>query len=81
MAESGRTTRDLGGRRVATRAFVLFIIAIALVMIFPIYGLGNRVEPYVLGVPFSMFWVIFWIGVEFFGLIAFFLVEDKRRSR
>ena len=61
MAESEGTTGDLGGRRVATRAFVLFIIAIALVMIFPIYGLGNRVEPYVLGVPFSMFWVIFWI--------------------
>ena len=75
MAESGSTTRDLGGRRVATRAFVLFIIAIALVMIFPIYGLGNRVEPYVLGVPFSMFWVIFWIIVEFFTVIAFFLYE------
>ena len=69
---------DLGQ---SNRWFIIFLVGIALVMIFPIFGLANRVEPRVLGMPFSMFWVIFWIGVEFFGLIAFFLLEDKRRSR
>jgi len=50
MAHSGRLTG----------AFVCFMVAITLVMIFPIYGFGNQVEPYVLGMPFSMFWVVFW---------------------
>ena len=65
MAHSGRLTG----------AFVCFTVAITLVMIFPIYGFGNKVEPYVLGMPFSMFWVVFWIAVEFFAVIAFFLHE------
>jgi len=64
-----------GGRRNATRAFVVFTIAMAVVMVFPVFALGNRVEPFVLGLPFSMAWVIFWIGVEFVGLIAFFRYE------
>ena len=61
-----------------TRWFIIFAVFIALVMIFPIFGLANRVEPRVLGVPFSMIWVIFWIGVEFVVLVAFFLSEEKR---
>ncbi|MBT06051.1 MAG: hypothetical protein CMM32_03935 [Rhodospirillaceae bacterium] len=58
--------------------FIIFAVFIALVMIFPIFGLANRVEPRVLGMPFSMIWVIFWIGVEFVVLVAFFLSEEKR---
>jgi len=75
MAELRRIRDGQGGRRTATPAFVVFVILITLVMIFPIYGLGNRVEPFVLGMPFSMIWVVFWIVVEFFGVIAFFLFE------
>ena len=75
MAELRHIRDGLGGRRTATPAFVVFVILITLVMIFPIYGLGNRVEPFVLGMPFSMIWVVFWIVVEFFGVIAFFLYE------
>ena len=60
--------------------FIIFAVFIALVMIFPIFGLANRVEPRVLGMPFSMIWVIFWIGVEFVVLVAFFLSEEKREA-
>ncbi len=62
-------------RRSATGAFALFTIAMVAVMVFPIYALGNRVEPFVLGLPFSMFWVIAWIAVVFVGLIAFYRYE------
>lgn len=61
--------------RSATGAFALFTVAMVLVMVFPIYALGNRVEPFVLGLPFSMAWVIAWIVVEFVGLIAFYRYE------
>ena len=50
-----------------------------LVMIFPIYGLANRVEPMILGMPFSLFWIVAWIvawiGVEFVGLLYFIAYE------
>lgn len=62
------------GRR-ATGLYVAFVIGMLLVMIFPIYGLGNRVEPFVLGLPFSLFWIVFWIAVEFVVLLAFFYYE------
>ena len=75
MIESKRIRGGHDGRRTATPAFVVFVVVITLLMIFPIYGLGNRVEPFILGMPFSMIWVIFWIVVEFFGVIAFFLYE------
>ena len=61
--------------RRATGAFVAFTLAMIVVMVFPVYALGNRIEPFVLGLPFSLFWVVAWIGVEFAGLIAFFLYE------
>ena len=81
MSESGIGDDRTGGRTVRPIYFVAFTVAILLVMIFPIYGLGNRVEPYVLGLPFSMVWVIFWIIVEFFGVIAFFLYEHGGGER
>ena len=70
-----------GKLRESNRWFIIFLIAIALVMIFPVFGLANRVEPRVFGMPFSMFWVVFWIVVEFFGLIVFFWVEEKRGNQ
>ena len=73
MYDEGAVARRRPRR--ATGAFVAFTIAMVLVMIFPVYGLGNRVEPFVLGLPWSLAWVVFWIGVEFVGLIAFYLYE------
>ncbi len=61
--------------RRAERAFALFTVALVAVMIFPLFALGNRVEPMILGLPFSMAWVVGWIVVEFVALIGFFLYE------
>ena len=33
--------------------------------------LGNRIEPYVLGLPFSLAWNVFWVVLTFFVLAAF----------
>jgi len=73
MDDEGTVARRRPRR--ATVAFAVFTVAMVLVMIFPVYGLGNRVEPFVLGLPWSLAWVVFWIGVEFVGLIAFYLYE------
>jgi len=72
----GAARRGVG----ATRAFVAFSVVMALMMVFPVYALGNRVEPFVLGMPFSLAWVVFWIAVEFLGLVAFFVWEERARG-
>jgi hypothetical protein len=46
------STRD------ASKAFAIFTAIMVLVMIFPVYGIANRVEPMVLGMPFSLFWIV-----------------------
>jgi hypothetical protein len=65
-------------RKTPEKAYAVFAIVILLLMMFPLYGLGNSAQPIVIGLPFSLFWVVFWIGVEFAGLIAFFRYEYGR---
>ncbi len=67
-----------GKRKTPEKAYAVFAVFILLVMMFPLYGLGNSAQPIVIGLPFSLFWVVFWIGVEFVGLIAFFRYEYGR---
>lgn len=69
---------DNGGgadRTRVNRLFVIFMVALTLILVFPIYGVANRVEPYVLGMPFSLAWIVFWTLVEFIVLILFFRWE------
>jgi sterol desaturase/sphingolipid hydroxylase (fatty acid hydroxylase superfamily) len=61
--------------RRASRAFVIFTIAMMAVMVFPLFAIGNRIEPMVLGLPFSMAWVVGWILVEFVVLVGFYRYE------
>ena len=56
--------------------YVIFTCFILLMLIFPIFYLGNYAEPLILGMPFIMAWVVFWIVVEFLGLV-FFVKFDK----
>jgi hypothetical protein len=65
-------------RKTPEKAFALFTIIILLLMMFPLYALGNSALPIVIGLPFSLFWVVFWIGVEFVGLVAFIRYEYGR---
>jgi hypothetical protein len=75
MAMENPTEITRESTRDASKAFAVFTAIMVLVMIFPIYGLANRVEPMVLGMPFSLFWIVAWIGVEFVGLLCFIAYE------
>lgn len=56
----------------------LFLLACVLAMIWPGYALlGNRVTPYILGVPFSLVWVIAWVLLSF---VALWLYDYLRNS-
>ncbi|AZR74860.1 hypothetical protein BBF96_07580 [Anoxybacter fermentans] len=57
--------------------FCYFLICL-LAQIWPIYLIGNRLYPFVLGMPFSMFWVVLWIVIIFIGLLIKFNQEYRR---
>ena len=41
-------------------------------MVWPGYGwFGNRIEPYVLGLPFSLFWIILWVLLSLLALTLY----------
>ena len=53
----------------------LFLLYVALclgAMVWPGYAwFGNRIEPYVLGVPFSLFWIVLWVLLSFVALVLY----------
>ena len=59
--------------------FFVFSILILVLLIFPIYSVGNRVDPFIFGIPFSLFWIISCILIQFVGIL-FFLFIDKEES-
>jgi uncharacterized membrane protein len=60
-------------------AFMLVVLL--LLFTFPVYGwFANRVDPIVLGMPFSMFWIVLWTAVEFVGLAALYWLEFRQRG-
>ena len=59
--------------------FFLFSISILMLLIFPLYNIGNKVNPIIFGIPFSLFWIISCILVQFVGIL-FFLIIDKEES-
>ena len=44
----------------------------------PIYTWFSRVRPFVMGMPFSLVYLIFLLLVCFFALLGLFLWEDRR---
>ena len=53
-------------------AFAVFCACALSALTWPVYpALGNRLEPRILGLPFSLAWIIFWIGASFLALVAY----------
>ncbi|MDO5740875.1 MAG: permease [Ornithinimicrobium sp.] len=50
--------------------------------IFPLFALGNRAEPIVVGLPFSFFWVLLWVVLVGISVVAlYFFDPDNKVSR
>jgi len=61
------------------RRFAFFSLALLVLLIFPVFAVANRVQPMILGLPFALAWIVFWVGVEFVGVILFYWAEYGRR--
>jgi hypothetical protein len=59
-------------RRGAGLFFILFVLAVTWPGMVPF----NRIDPLILGLPFSMFWIALWVFLSFLVLL---LVHGRER--
>ena len=61
-------------------ALAAWVVATVGALTWPGYDLlGNHVDPLVLGVPFSLAWIVGWALATFVALSAYFLLTEGRR--
>ncbi len=52
--------------------FAAFCATTLLALTWPAYAwVGNRIEPRVLGLPFSLSWIVAWIVASFLALVLY----------
>ncbi len=60
------------------RGIIFFIILCLIILIQAFYWLfANSVEPFILGMPFSMFFIVLFITIEFVALLILYFAEAK----
>ena len=59
--------------------YALFAVVCLAALSWPGYALlGNRVEPYLLGLPFVLAWNVLWIALSFAALLVYHLTARER---
>ena len=64
-------------RRIYGGVTLIFVGAF-LATVWPLYTLLNRVRPFVLGIPFSLFSLVCLVLVCFLSMLALYRWEDRR---
>ena len=57
--------------------FLVYFIILVWAEVWPIFLIGNRVRPYVLGLPFSMFWTAAVVMAGFVGMLFLYNFDVK----
>ena len=66
------------GQRLRNRLYGFFLLVCVTSLGWPLYPLlGARIEPLVLGMPFSMVWMIGWVFLSFVALLAYDLTARR----
>lgn len=55
--------------------YIVFTCFILTMLIFPVFSLANYAKPLIFGMPFIIVWVLFWIIIEFLGLVVFVTID------
>lgn len=69
--------RDDPARRRRTLAAVAVVVVAGLALIWPVYPSVAGVHPYVLGLPFSLAWVVGWLAVVFVALALLYRADES----
>ena len=60
------------------RGIIFFIIFCIIILVQSFYWVfANSAKPFVLGMPFGMFFIVVFITAEFVGLVILYLLESK----
>lgn len=71
-------TRDASTPYRRTRIIFVLIIGLAILMTgWPLYPYFSSIYPLVLGLPFSLAWIILWLAVSLVALIILFITEPQ----
>ena len=63
---------------VRTRGIIFFIILCILILTEAFYFIfANSAKPFVLGMPFGMFFIVLVIAIEFVALLILYFLEEK----
>ena len=57
--------------------FLVYFIILVWAEVWPIFLIGNRVRPYILGLPFSMFWTAAVVMAGFVGMLFLYNFDVK----
>lgn len=68
--------QDAPTRRRRTFAFLAVVITAGLALVWPVYPSVAGIRPYVLGLPFSLAWVVGWLIVVFVALVLLYRAEE-----
>jgi len=64
--------------RVKTRNLIFFIIFCLIILIQSCYWLfANSAEPFVMGMPFGLFFIVLFIAIEFAALVVLYFIETE----
>lgn len=66
------------GRRRVYRAVLVFFLAATAGLVWPVYAAFGGIRPRLLGIPFSLFYVIVWVVASFVVLLGLYLWEGGR---
>lgn len=57
-----------------------YFLIMAVAVVWPVATVASRIEPMVLGLPFSFFWPVAWVAVSVPVLYALDRVEQRHRN-
>ena len=56
------------------RLLLAYFVICTIALVWPVYGwIGNRIRPFVLGIPMSFAWVIGWVLMTFLAMVTYHL--------
>lgn len=58
------------------KAGLALLLAAAAAFVWPLHAIATRIHPLILGIPFSLAWIILGQLAVFLGLLLLFLTED-----
>ena len=68
-------------RKLVYRLVIGYFIVAVLSTMWPIYPFFNRIRPLILGMPFSLAYLVFLVILSFLVLVSLFSWEQKRDGK